>query len=297
MLETIRIYSLTIFSQWPLRSSICCNPTNSRLFLRTLRWGIFIYEMRDYVNDMTSMTRRSIIQSGSALALTAILAGCADDSGGVVKASSNIPGVEDGEISDNHTFANAHSDQLATRSGTVEWLKISLDRETGDAEKHTLYNVRVDGGQVHAVISGRNMIAAPEKDRQEVYFEGNTVAIRTRTDGKWDAVSVERQKASLSKGSLTGKSQLESASMSKVGTETVDGEELYWFSDAGRNKRDEHSKWSKTHALVDARGLVHNFQKAFDDGERNNRASQEWIISDLGETSVERPDWVDDAEE
>lgn len=48
--------------------------------------------------------------------------------------------------------------------------------------------------------------------------------------------------------------------MSEVGTETVAGEELYRFSNAGRSEGDEQVEWVSTRALVDEDGLVHSFQ-------------------------------------
>lgn len=242
---------------------------------------------------MTRMSRRSVLRSGGTLALVTALAGCSGATNGLSEASTEIPGVEDGEIVDHHTFANAHGDQLAARTGTVEWARTSLDRETGDSERHSVRTVRVDGERVHAVTAGRIRLGKSDADRLEVYFgDDSTIFLRTRTDGEWTTTSGEPREMALVEGGFTGTSRLEATDMSKVGTETVEGEELYRFSNAGRSGEDGGVEWISIQALVDEDALVRSFQQTLAGTERNGHESGQWYLTDLGSTTVERPDWV-----
>lgn len=246
---------------------------------------------------MTGLTRRSLLRSGGALALAATIAGCSGATNAISGASAEIPGVEDGEIVDHHAFANAHGDQLATRTGTVEWARTSLDRETGDPERHTVWTVRVDGDRVHAVVSGRTLLGKSAVDRLEAYFgDDGTIFLRTRTDGEWTTTSGEPGQMALAKGSFTGTTRLEEVDMRKVGTETVDGEELHRFGNARRRAEDGAVDWVSVRALVDEDALAHHFQQTIAGTERNTHTTEEWYVTDLGATTVERPDWVAEAD-
>jgi hypothetical protein len=79
--------------------------------------------------------------------------------------------------------------------------------------------------------------------------------------------------------------------MSKVGTETVEGEELYRFSNAGRSG-EGGVEWISIQARVDEDALVRSFQQTLAGTERNRHESEQWYLRDLGSTTVERPDWV-----
>lgn len=246
---------------------------------------------------MARLSRRSLLCSGGSLALATTIAGCSGAMDNSSRANDDIPGVEDGEIVDHHTFANAHGDQLATRTGTVEWARTSLDRETGDPKRHSVWTVRVDGDRVHALLSGRILFAKSDTDRLEVFFNNDsTTFFRTRTDGEWTTMSGKPQEISLEKGSFTGTSRLEGASMSKVATETVEGEELHRFTNAGRGTSDENVEWFNIQALVDNDALVHSFQQTLTKSEQNTHTSEEWHLTDLDATTVERPDWVTEAD-
>ncbi|WP_162224409.1 DUF7537 family lipoprotein [Halorussus amylolyticus] len=246
---------------------------------------------------MTRLSRRSLLRSGTTLVLATTIAGCSGATDSIAMANGDIPGVEDGEIVDHHTFANAHGDQLATRTGTLEWARTSLDRETGDSERHTVWTVRVEGNHVHAVVSGRTLIGKPDVDRLEIYFnDDSTIFLRTRTDGEWTTTSGEPHEIALSKGSFTGTSRLEEASMRKVGAETVNDEELYRFSNMEGGTGDEEVEWFDVHAFVDEDALVHRYQQTLAGTERNTHTSEEWYLTDLGSTTVERPDWVAEAD-
>ena len=246
---------------------------------------------------MTRLSRRSLLRSGASLALATTLAGCSGGIDSVAMASGGIPGVEDGEIVDHHTFANAHGDQLAARTGTVERARVWIDRETGDAERHAVQTVRVDGDRVHAVVAGQPLFGKSETDRLEVYFgDDSTIFLRKRTDGEWTTMSGEPQEMALERGGFKGTSTLEIVSMSKVGTETVDGEELHRFSNAKRGTN-ENVEWLEIQALVDDDALVHSFHQTLAKTERNVHESEEWHLTDLDATTVERPDWVAEADE
>lgn len=242
---------------------------------------------------MAQLSRRSLLRSGGTLALATSLAGCSGATNAPSATSPEIPGVEDGEIVDHHAFANAHGDQLATRTGTLDWARASLDRETGDSERQSVRTVRVDGDRVHAVTAGRIRLGKSDADRLEVYFgDDSTIFLRTRTDGEWTTTSGEPQEMALVEGGFTGTSRLEATNMSKVGTETVEGEELYRFSNAGRSGEEGTVEWISIQALVDEDALVRSFQQTLAGTERNRHRSEQWYLTDLGSTTVERPDWV-----
>ncbi|WP_115862916.1 twin-arginine translocation signal domain-containing protein [Halorussus litoreus] len=244
---------------------------------------------------MTQRSRRSILRAGGGLALAASLAGCTGRFDVSASAEAGIPGVEDGEVTDKHAFATAHSDSLSARSGTVEWTRASLDRETGDAKTHSVWTVRVEGDRVHATIDGRTLWGWSDVDRVEFYFgeDSTTVFWRKRVDGEWEAMMAEPQETGISKSGYTGRSRLEVVDLHEIGTETVGGEELTRFGKTSQAPDDEKSVWYSIQALVDDDALVHSFQETLDGTERNGRRFTEWHLADLDETTVERPDWVD----
>lgn len=248
---------------------------------------------------MTQLSRRSVLRAGGGLALAASLAGCTGGLDATASAEDGIPGVEDGEVTDKHAFANAHGDSLAARSGTVEWTRASFDRDTGDPETHSVWTVRVEGDRVHADVAGRTLFGRPDVDRREFYFgeDSTTIFQRTRGDGEWEAKSFEPQAMALSKGDFTGTSTLEIVDLREIGTETVDGKELSRFGDTTRTRDDSEAVWYSAQALVDDDALVHSFQQTLDGTGRNGRRFDEWHLADLDETTVERPDWVDEVGE
>jgi hypothetical protein len=226
-----------------------------------------------------------------------MIAGCSGSTDSSEMASDGVPGVEDGEIVDHHTFANAHSDQLATRTGTLEKTRVWLDRETGDAERYSVSTVQVDGDRVAAVVSGRTHFMTPNTDRLEVYFgDDSTIFLRTRTDGEWTTMSGKPREMGPEKGRFTGTSVLEAVSMTEVGTETVDGEELHRFSNAGRSGEDGTVEWVSIQALVDEDALVHSFHQTLAGTTKNQHKAEEWHLTDLGSTTVNTPDWVVEAD-
>jgi hypothetical protein len=212
-------------------------------------------------------------------------------------ASGGIPGVEDGDIVDHHTFAHAHGDQLATRTGTLEGTSVWLDRETGDPERRAVQTVRVAGDRVHAVVAGQPLPGKPETDRLEVYFDvDKTIFLRKRADGEWTTRTGDSQTMALEKASFTGTSTLEIVSMSEVGTETIDGEELHRFSNAERGTSDENVEWLEIQTLVDDDALVHSFHQTLAKTDRNIHEIEGWYLTNLDATTVDQPDWVAEAD-
>jgi hypothetical protein len=240
---------------------------------------------------MTRLSRRSVLRAGGCLALATTIAGCTGSSDSGSTTNDGIPGVEDGEIVDNHSFANAHSDQLASRSGTLEWTRVSLDSETADPKIHTLWTVHIEGNRVHADVTGRALISGNGVDRLEFYFGDDTTFYRTKTDGTWETRSADQPP--ISKSELTGKSTLEAASMRKVGTETAYGEKLHRFSNVIHQPDGERVEWFSVQALVDENALGYTFQRTLDGKGENTHRTDEWHVTDLGSTTVERPDWVE----
>lgn len=246
---------------------------------------------------MTYLSRRSLLRSGATLALVTTIAGCSGDIDSIAVAGGGIPGVEDGEIVDHHTFANAHGDKLATRTGTLERTRVWLNRETGDLERHAVQTVGVDGDRVHAVVTGEPLMGKSETDRLEVYFgDGPTIFLRTRTDDEWTTRSGEPQEMALERGGFMGTSTLEIAKMSKVGAETVDGEELHRFNNAERGTSDENVEWLDIQGLVDDDALVHSFHQTLAKTEPNIHETEEWHLTNLDATTVDQPDWVAEAD-
>lgn len=251
----------------------------------------------EMVHIMRQMTRRDALRSGGALALTASIAGClSDGGGGTVAAVSTIPGVEDGEIVDSHTLANAHSDQLADRSATVNLSRFSLDTGTGDPEFHTVTTTQVEGERVYAVMAGRGPFLAPDADRMEVYYDGDTGYTRRRSNGEWNASEIS-QGSVISRGGFTGENTLEVIEMSEIGTETLNGDELHRFGKTARVKENGQSARVRIQALIDENGLVHDLQQTGNYTTDGIRDSLEWFVDDLGETTVEEPDWIDDVDD
>lgn len=255
---------------------------------------------------MTDLSRRSLLRSGTVLALTAATAGCSGTSDSTAKVKNEIPGVEDGEVDDHHAFASAHHNQLGSRTGTLNWTRVELDSETGEAQSHTVWTVRVEGERVHAVVAGRsplaggNQIAESDTTRREFYFgDETTMYYRTRTDGKWETRSAEPNEVALTESDFTGKGMLENPPLTKVGTETVDGEELYRFSHTTRVPDNEQVEWTGIQALVNRDALVHSFHQTLDRTNQNNQKTQrvdEWHLTALDATTVKRPEWVSEAD-
>lgn len=104
--------------------------------------------------------------------------------------------------------------------------------------------------------SGTAVFSKPDADRAEYYFEGTTALYRSRADGEWDAWSAGPDEVAFSPADFTDKSRLETVGPSEVGTETVDGEELYRFSDAGPAADHDEVEWFSAQLLVDRDGLV-----------------------------------------
>lgn len=246
---------------------------------------------------MTHLSRRSLLRSGATLALATAIAGCSGDTDSIAVANGGIPGVEDGNIVDHHTFAKAHGDQLATRTGTLERTRVWLNRKTGDLERQAVQTVRVDDDRVHAVVAGQPLMGKSGTDRLEVYFgDDSTIFLRTRTDGEWTTMSGEPQEMALERGEFTGTSTLEIVKMSKVGTETVDGEELHRFSNAERGTSDENIEWLDIQVLVDDDALVHSFHQTLAKTEPSIHQTEEWHLTNLDATTVDQPDWVAEAD-
>ena len=237
---------------------------------------------------MTQLPRRSVLRTGM-LGLTAIVAGCTGSSMKDTGTSEGIPGVEDGEVTDNHELATAHSNQLANRSGTVEWTRVSLDPETSNPKTHTLWTVRVEGDRVHADVRGRASFSGTDADRLEVYYGENTTSYRKRIDSEWQ--TGETEQLSINKGEFTGRSSLESASVNKIGTEATNDETLYRFSNTGSDPDSERLNWVSVQALIGENGLGYNFERTL--AGDSTRQVDEWHLRDLDETTVERPDWIE----
>ena len=240
---------------------------------------------------MTRLSRRSVLRASGCLALATTIAGCTGSSDSGSTTNVGIPGVEDGKIVDHHAFANAHSDQLASRSGTLEWARTSLDPETADPKTHTLWTVRVEGNRVRAVVTGRALISGNGADQFEFYFGDDTTSYRVKRDGTWETRS--NDSPPMSRSELTGKSSLEGASMRKVGTEMAYGEKLHRFSNVAHQPDGERVEWSSVQALVDENALGYTFQRTLDGKGKNNRQFDEWHVTNLGSTTVERPGWVE----
>lgn len=238
---------------------------------------------------MAQVSRRSVLRAGGGLALTTTIAGCTSSSGSASAQKSEIPGVKDGKIVDSHAFANAHSEQLSSRSGTVKWKRVSLDPDTADPKTHSLWTVRVEGERVHAVINGKALFSGNGTDRLDIYFGDDSTYYRTKTDGTGKTRSTDE--APVSKSELTGKSTLESASMQKVGMEKAYGTELYRFSNVIHQPDNDRVKSSSVQALVDGNALGYRFQRT-SNGKTSHRFD-EWHVTNLNETTVQRPDWVE----
>lgn len=241
---------------------------------------------------MTRLSRRSVLRAGAGLAFATVAAGCTGGSGVTSTANDGIPGVEDGEVVDSHAFATAHSDQLAARSGTLEWVVVSLDPETGDPETHSLWTVRVEDDRVHAVVTGRAVFSGTGEDRLEFYYGDEGAFYRGRADGEWEMGTADQQ--GLPKSNFTGRSDLEIVTLHEEGTETIDGEELYRFSNVRRGTEDGGAEWINIQAFVDEEALVHSFQQTVNSESANIRRFDEWHITNLDATTVERPDWVEE---
>lgn len=237
---------------------------------------------------MVQLPRRSVLH-GSALALATIAAGCTGSSERDAGTNEGIPGVEDGKITDTHELATAHSDQLANRSGTVKWTKVSLDPETSNPETYALLTVRVEGGRVHAAVTGRTSFSGTDADRLEFYYGEDTSAYRKRINGEWKMG--EKGQLAINKGKFTGRSTLESASLSKIGTETAYGETLYRFSNVESSPDSERLTWTSVQALIGENGLGYNFERTL--AGNDTRRVDEWHLRNLNETTVQRPDWVE----
>lgn len=237
---------------------------------------------------MVQLPRRSVLH-GSALAIATIVAGCTGSSEEDTGTNEGIPGVEDGEVTDNHELATAHSDQLANRSGTVEWTRVSLDPETSNPKTHALWTVRVEGDRVHADVTGRASFSGTDADRLEVYYGENMTSYRKRIDGEWQ--TEETEQLAINRGELTGRSAIESASVRKIGTETAYDETLYRFSNVESNPDSERLTWVNVQALIGESGLGYNFERTLVGN--SVRQTDEWHLHSLDETTVERPDWVE----
>lgn len=217
------------------------------------------------------------------------------------------PGLTDEGVVDPWNLSHAHANALLNTSfsrytATVRW---SSD---GRYATQVTSHVRVASGgypmhfarNVTGDDPGVNLVSADV----EVWREGNVSYVRTTANG---TTNYQRTTPSrdLYSGPVTGWDDIYSL-FSAVNTTTVerierDGTTLYRVVSTSQPESDQfrgsRSNYSLS-ALVDSSGLVHRYRVSYDlhEDDRTLHLSRTGRLSAVGSTTVERPAWVEEAE-
>lgn len=261
---------------------------------------------------MIPRTRRSTLRLGAGIVAATALAGCADDvaeevlpsaadggseSGSGTDGSADdgppFPGVEDGVVTRVEHLGEAHEEALRTRTGTLVETYADVDPIEGEATT-TMSRVSVDGDRLHAAIAPVESDA--DDPRREFYAADGETWLATFEDG--EATLADPDEHVVTEHDLLGRGPIQDAlwEASVVGT-TAEHDDRYVVR---REARDDGTvAWTETTAIVDADGLVHRFSHAADADARSEenadeapRHRRDLRLTELGETTVERPEWV-----
>lgn len=230
-----------------------------------------------------------------------------DDSDGMDADGPDIPGLQDGRITDARELGIAHEAVLGRRSGTLTQSATLLDRETGAVERAGMLSTAIDGDRIRARITGDHLYVGQEPERRELYAEDGTAWLATFVDGD---VTVERQEpgsAVLRPPAVTGRNSIEGQLFGHelVGADPVEeGDDRYVFRDGGRggggdgDGNGDETEWYRAAAVVESTGLVHEWSQTIDAdwGAGPQRDQSEWRVGGLLETTVEEPAWLEEAD-
>jgi len=256
---------------------------------------------------MTShLTRRRALRTVAALSAGSLLTGCiggsrgednpTDTASGDEISPNSIPGVESGEVVDSHTLSAAHQDELAERSGTLVWSRTRLDRKTGETVRSEVLQTSVEGDTVHATAAGNYLWTSPDSDRREVYIEGTDRYLRDRAGEEWSSRKVDTDSSSPQTSDLVGRDVIGTTAGTSeyVGHESIDGSVRHRFTNGG-DVEEEEGQFHLS-ILIDDAGLIHNWSQTLDFIEDNDRLREtsQWIAREIGNTSIERPNWVEE---
>jgi len=260
-----------------------------------------------------AFTRREALGSAG-LALATAVAGCGWDTSGGEDATStsteaatdatetavSIPGIEEGAVADSRELALAHEDVLRTRSGRIVGTEVEIDRSTGEAVRSGAIRTDIDGDWIRSVAVRTHPAMPPER---VLYTEGEEFYRRVRVDGEWEASRFDPASSALAVADLTGRSRISTlvSGMRVVGPDPeVEDRYLLRETEAGAVDPDEETDVQyREHVVVDTHGLCHEWDRTILD---RDVEPARWIhsgrrLEGLLETSVSRPDWVDDIEE
>lgn len=252
------------------------------------------------------LTRRRALRTVAALSASSLFTGCiggsrgednpTDTASGNEISPDSIPGVESGEVVDSHTLSVAHQDELAKRSGTLVWSRTQLDRETSETVRSEVLQTSVEGDTVHAAAAGNYLWTSPDSDRREIYIEGTNRYLRDRADGEWSSREVDTDSSSPQTSDLVGRNVIGTTvgTSEYVGHESIDGSLRHRFTNGGNVKEGEGQ--FHLSILIDDAGLIHNWSQALDFTQDNDRLREtsQWMVKAIGNTSVERPSWVEE---
>ncbi|MFC7044226.1 hypothetical protein ACFQH6_01325 [Halobacteriaceae archaeon GCM10025711] len=213
------------------------------------------------------------------------------------------PGVSD-DGTNATALAAAHQDALAGQSYTVS-LDTDLDSAAGNRTLHFEAQTNAAGDRV--VLSQRSA-GGGQSMSLDVFAANGTAAVR-QTAGNRSTVSTGLEQSQtpanrLRSGAGADVHRLVAiANFTPTGVRTVDGEPLVVLEAdgddvAGTFAESNVSSFNGT-VLVDEQGLVHSLSIDVrgSQGSALDSASFSLSYSDVGETTVKRPSWVEQAEE
>lgn len=238
-----------------------------------------------------------LLVAGCLLALAGCTGGLTDDEPTLEDAS-----YPDG-VSDNGTnvsaLADAHAEGLENRSFTL-----ALDLSENGSETNQSASVRASVGadrdQIRTDVTGTDM-------EQSVYLTAEKRYVRSMADGEPTYRVSDRspQGSQFVPGSYSGASYLQSfaaapnANFTPTGVQVVNGTTLIELEADGSNVSAPGTEVTNYEAtmLVDEQGVVHRFevtaQTESEGDEQSVSLSME--LSNVDDTSVEEPAWLDEA--
>lgn len=275
-------------------------------------------------------TRRTAVRTGAAVLFSVALAGCGDDEpdgGSDTPADSDrygtngsdddatdrgggpnetnaecpdIPGLQDGRITDARELGIAHETVLGRRSGTLRQTTTLLDRETGTVDRAGLLSTAVDGDRIRARITGDHLYVGQEPERRELYAADGTAWAATFVDGDVTVERLDPGSAVIRPPAVTGRYSIEGQLFGHelVGSDPLEaGDGRYVFRDGGRGEPDDETEWYRASAVVESTGLVHEWSRTIDAdwGAGPQRDQAEWRVDGLLETTVEEPAWLNES--
>lgn len=231
--------------------------------------------------------------SAFCLVFVVVLAGCTGSGGGPAAPSTDTvstpsdlpPGVSANSI-DTSALLAAHTSELANRSYTL-----TIDRASGDGLSVV---VQAAAGRTPALVDARSQNA-----NRATYVSDNGSYELRRLGGDRTVRRVQANASSVPTGESVLKRVLSQANFSYYRTVERDGRTLSVFraglDDVTRNFQSGRATWFEGELAIDQSGVVHSlsYDLTLKNGSSTQKLSIRMALSNVSETTVSRPDWID----